>query len=146
MKQFVVPQFLEVEDKIFGPVTSRQFIILMVAGFLVFVQFKLFNFTLFFLLAVVTIGVAVILAFVKVNGMPVHYFLLNLVQGIKQPKERVWRKEVVEEDLRASVRRPSLRQPTVSSVIKPSLEKSRLQELVLMVDTGGAFNPEEDKR
>ena len=29
MDQFVVPQFIDAEDKIFGPLTARQFIIVM---------------------------------------------------------------------------------------------------------------------
>ena len=29
MDRFVVPQFIDVEDKIFGPVTVRQFLILL---------------------------------------------------------------------------------------------------------------------
>ncbi|KKS92044.1 MAG: hypothetical protein UV69_C0039G0006, partial [Parcubacteria group bacterium GW2011_GWE2_43_12] len=33
MQQFVVPQFIDVEDKIIGPITVRQFIIIMVGGF-----------------------------------------------------------------------------------------------------------------
>ena len=41
MDQFVVPQFIDVEDKIFGPVTTRQFVILLVAGLVLFVASKL---------------------------------------------------------------------------------------------------------
>ncbi|MBU1039039.1 PrgI family protein [Patescibacteria group bacterium] len=144
MKQFVVPQFIDIEDKIFGPITSRQFIILMIGGFLVFAEFKLFDFALFLLLGIITAGLSIIFSFVKVNGMPVHYFLLNLFQGIKQPKERIWRKEINEEDLKKAVRRPVVMPAKVSLSSKQPFNKSRLQELVLMVDTGGAYNPEED--
>ena len=38
--QFVVPQFIEVEDKIFGPVTTRQFVVLLIGGLFVFISFS----------------------------------------------------------------------------------------------------------
>jgi len=47
MDQFVVPQFIDVEDKIFGPVTTRQFVILLIAGLIIFIAFKLADITLF---------------------------------------------------------------------------------------------------
>ncbi len=146
MKQFVVPQFIDVEDKIFGPITSRQFIILMIGGFMLFAEFKLFDFALFLLLGIVTAGLSVIFAFVKVNGMPVHYFLLNLFQGFKQPKERIWRKVINEEDLKKAVRQPEINKVKPTSLSKQPISQSRLQELVLTVDTGGAYNPEESEK
>ena len=79
MDQFVVPQFIDVEDKIFGPVTTRQFLILLVAGLMLFTAFKLADTTLFIFLLAVVGGFALILAFVKINGQTFHYFLLNLV-------------------------------------------------------------------
>ena len=47
MQQFVIPQFIDVEDKIIGPITVRQFIIMLAGGGLVFISYKLSDFTLF---------------------------------------------------------------------------------------------------
>ena len=45
MQQFTVPQFIDVEDKIIGPITTRQFVI-MLAGFtLIGISYKLFDFS-----------------------------------------------------------------------------------------------------
>jgi len=40
--RFQVPQFIEVEDKIFGPLTLKQFIYLAGAGGVVFVLWRVF--------------------------------------------------------------------------------------------------------
>lgn len=65
-----VPQFIEIEDKIVGPLTLRQFIYLAgAAGFCV-VFFVYFSFVFAFLLSAPIAGFAVALAFYKVNGKP----------------------------------------------------------------------------
>lgn len=144
MQQFVVPQFIDVEDKIIGPLTVRQFIILMVAGFFVFLEFRLAAFGFFVLEAAVTLGIAILFAFVKFNGMPFHYFLFNFIQNRIRPKLRVWRKAVDETDLTRAVHAPTAVVQVKPDLVKPQLRQSRLKELALTVDTGGAYQPEEE--
>ena len=92
MDQFVVPQFIEVEDKIFGPITTRQFVILLVTGLILTAAFKWADTALFIFLAVLIGGLALVLAFVKINGQSFHYFLLNIVQTLRRPSRRIWHK------------------------------------------------------
>ncbi|MEK7097981.1 MAG: PrgI family protein, partial [Patescibacteria group bacterium] len=99
MDQFVVPQFIDVEDKIFGPVTTRQFVILLVAGLVLFVAYKLADLSLFIFFLATIGGSALILAFVKINGQSFHYFLLNLFQTLRRPSRRVWYKMNTKEEL-----------------------------------------------
>ena len=47
MEQITVPQFLDVEDRIIGPITVRQFVILLVGSGLIFAAYKLSDFALF---------------------------------------------------------------------------------------------------
>jgi len=79
MQQFVVPQFIDVEDKIIGPLTVRQFIIIIAGGFMLFLEFRLADFGLFILEGLVTIFIVALFAFFKVNGMPFHFFLVNFM-------------------------------------------------------------------
>jgi len=143
MQQFVVPQFIDVEDKIIGPLTTRQFIILLVTGFLVFLQYKLSDFTLFVLEGVLTLAIGGTFAFMKVNGMPVHFFLINLLESLKRPKIRVWRKVIDESELRQAVEQPIV---VIKAALphKGPLQSSRLQELALQVDTGGSYKAEDE--
>lgn len=148
MEQFVVPQFIDVEDKIFGPLSVRQFIILMIGCLLVFLEYRLSDFTLFILEGLPTLLVCLILGFAKVNGMPFHFFLVNFIQTLKRPRLRLWQKSVSEAELKAELHHPVAVAQSVAlaSVHKPGLTRSRLSELTLVVDTGGAYVPEEESR
>jgi hypothetical protein len=143
MQQFVVPQFIDVEDKIIGPLTVRQFIIMLVGGFMLFLEFKFADFGLFILEALVSAFLVVLFAFMKVNGMPFHFFLSNFISTLFRPKVRVWQKQTDLSDVAPVRGHASVTMPTVFTA-KPSLPPSRLQELSLMVDTGGAYKPEDE--
>ena len=140
--KYVVPQFIDVEDKIMGPITTRQFVILLGTGLLMFVAYKLFDFTLFIVVAVGVFAIGGTLAFFKVNGQPFHYFLLNLIQTFKRPGLRVWDKELSDAELNYlyKVAPPPPPKPHIK---KESLAASKLTELSLVVNTGGVYNPED---
>lgn len=141
MQQFVVPQFIDVEDKIIGPITVRQFIVMLVAGFMLFLEFKFADFGLFILEALVTVFLTALFAFMKVNGMPFHFFLSNFFATFFTPKVRVWQKPVELTDVAPSRGRATAAVPEAHHA-KPYVPSSRLQELSLVVDTGGAYQPE----
>ena len=142
MEQFVVPQFIEVEDKIFGPITTRQFIILLITGLVLFIVFKLADITLFIFLAVLIGGSAVVIAFVKVNGQPFHYFLLNIVQTLRRPSRRVWYKSFSKAELAESIKTGKVE---VVETVKemPRMSYSRIRDLSLIVNTGGYYSGKE---
>lgn len=143
MQQFVVPQFIDVEDKIIGPVTTRQFVILLVDAFFVFVSYKFSDFSLFIALFIFELIVGATLAFVRVNGRPFHFFMLNLIQTLRRPRLRVWRKQVsFEEALQSIHRETPASGPAPVLVKKPPLTTSRLSQLALVVDTGGVYREE----
>lgn len=144
MQQFVVPQFIDVEDKIIGPLTVRQFIIMMVGGFFLFLEFRLADFGLFILEGLVTLFLVALFAFFKVNGMPFHFFFVNFVATINKPKIRTWQKTTPLFELKDSLHQPVITHKDEAIPTKPGLHKSRLTELSLVVDTGGAYKPDED--
>ncbi len=142
MDQFLVPQFIDVEDKIFGPVTTRQFIILLVAGLMIFIIFKIADFWLFVFLLVLIGGLALVIAFVKINGQTFHYFLLNVIQTVKNPSRRIWRKDYPKKELER-LRKLGSEQPVVEIVKETKhISYNRLRDLTLIVNTGGYYRPE----
>jgi hypothetical protein len=68
--RYQVPQFIEVEDKIFGPLTIRQFIYLAGAGGLCLLFFTLLPLYIAVLCMLPVVAFALALAFYKVNGRP----------------------------------------------------------------------------
>ncbi len=140
--QFVVPQFIDAEDKIFGPITARQFIILMVVFLMDFILFRLLSFTQFLLFGIPLIALGGIVAFVRINGAPFHYFSLNLLQTFKKPRLRVWSREYSDAELR-ELMKVVPPPPLLHFTRKGFTGSSRLQELTLVVNTGGIYKPEE---
>lgn len=142
MDQFVVPQFLDVEDKIFGPVTTRQFIILLITGLILFIAYKLADTSLFVLLLALLGGFSLILAFVKINGQAFHYVLLNIFQTVRRPSRRVWNKFYTKEEL-DKFRKSEPVVVSEKSAAVPHLSYNRIRDLSLAVNTGGYYKPEE---
>lgn len=138
MMQFVVPQFIDVEDKILGPLTVRQFLQILVWGIVMFLSFKILSFVSFLLFAIFWSGFVFMLAFIKINSRPFHYFILSLLQTKRLPKKRVWHKEDTEYEFRFAL--PRQEKPKAPRVVKQALTASRLTELSLVVDTGGAYD------
>lgn len=145
MQQFTIPQFIDVEDKIIGPITVRQFIV-MLAGFLLMgISYKLFDFSLFITITVIVFVISVSFSFIKINGRPFHFFVLNLIQTFKRPKFRIWINEQKKyvENYEISQKEISKKSPVPEERTEPSL--SRLTELSLIVDTKGGYGGEKDK-
>lgn len=140
MQQFTVPQFIDVEDKIFGPITVRQFLILLVAGLVLFFVFKIADTTLFILLAAVIGGFAMILAFVKINGQDFHYFLLNVIQTMRRPGLRIWDKRYTHAELVDFQKKEEKK--VVEEVVIKSATPRHIRDLSLLVNTGGYYKPE----
>ena len=139
MQQFTVPQFIDVEDKIFGPITSRQFVIMLLAAVLIAICYKLCDFSLFIVLGLFIFCASGIVAFLKVNGMAMHYFILNFIQTVKKPALRVWNKsDIINDDV---LEKTSVKKPTgdkKNNSVK-AFNTSRLSELSLIVDTSGVY-------
>ena len=135
---FLVPQFIDTESKIIGPITTRQFLIMMVCGMLDFIFYKIFYFNTFAVVSFLVTFIFVIVAFFKINGMPFHFFFLNLMQTLRRPGLRVWNREKIKA-------LPQLEKLEVKKefIAKPPIPGSRLTTLSLIVNTGGAYKEED---
>lgn len=142
MQQFVVPQFIDVEDKIIGPITIRQFVV-MLAGFLIIaVSYKIFDFSLFVTFGLLTLAISGIFAFLKINGRPFHYFILNLFQTFKRSRLRIWHNGFLSPEEDYAVVIESRLNPAAPAALNKHYTASRLAELSLIVDTKGAYQGE----
>jgi len=139
MQQFVVPQFLDVEAKIIGPLTVRQFLIFIVGCGLIFIVFKMATFWMAAIEGLFIFALTGIFAFLKINGRPFHFFLLNMTQTLRRPSLKIWGKDFNTGDVKKEKKKKEERQIAV----KQHLTVSRLNELSLVVDTGGAYQDDE---
>lgn len=91
--RFEVPQFIEVEDKIVGPLTWKQFVYLAGSGGVLIALFLNLPFILFALFGIPIGTLAGFLAFHKVNNRPFSIFLESAVHYFRKSKLYLWRKE-----------------------------------------------------
>lgn len=148
MQQYVVPQFIDVEGKIIGPITIRQFILLLGGGLALFLAFKFLNFTSFIGVAVLVVILVILFGFMKVQGRPVHLFFRNMVKVfITSPMLKVWNREVTTTNIQKRTitsTGPVGQFGVITSDMEP-IVRTRLSELSLIVDTGGAYSKEEEE-
>lgn len=88
--QFEVPQFIEIEDKIFGPLTWRQFLYMGGGGMMAVVMFLTMPFIIFILLGIPIAGIAFALAFYPVNNQPFSRFLEAMYTYATKQKTYRW--------------------------------------------------------
>lgn len=91
--RFEVPQFIEIEDKIFGPFTWKQFVYLAGGIGLSAVIFFAAPFFIFVLIGVPLGGISILLAFYPVNNRPFSSFLESMVFFYKNSRVYHWRKK-----------------------------------------------------
>jgi hypothetical protein len=89
--RFEVPQFIEIEDKIFGPLTWRQFLYL---GGGVGMGVVLFFTTPFIVFLIIGLPLAILsgaLAFYPVNNRPFSFFLEAIINYVRGQKLYLWK-------------------------------------------------------
>ena len=139
--QFVVPQFLDVEAKIIGPITMRQFIIMIVAAIFDFLAFKFIsNIFIFIIVALLLTTIGVVFAFARVNGQPFHIMFLNMIQTIRKPLIRIWDKTRSDADIKIMMKKDDEKKDPPPPP-KTRLSSSHLSDITLFLNTGGVYNP-----
>ncbi|MEK7608374.1 MAG: PrgI family protein [Patescibacteria group bacterium] len=88
--QFRVPQFLETEDKIVGPLTLRQFLYIGAAFVVISILYALVAMWLWAIISLFIVILAGALAFGKVNGQPMSKIILAGARFYWKPQTYVW--------------------------------------------------------
>lgn len=143
MERFIVPQFIEVEAKIIGPITARQFVIMLATAFFIFLTYNLLDFVAFLVVGLIEFAIGGTLAFIRINGQPFHFFLLNATQTLRRPRVRVWNKNLTDAQLRAIMKSGEESPAPPPKATKQPLTHDKLSELSLIVNTGGSYRPED---
>ena len=125
--QFRVPQFIEVEDKIFGPFTFKQFIYLVGGVGLSFVLYKTLPFFIAVIFILPVIASSLALAFYKINNKPFIYIVEASIRYALSHKLYLWKKEEkkAEEKKKEGVSVPNY---------VPRLSDSKLKDIAWSLD------------
>ncbi len=129
--KFEVPQFIEVEDKIFGPLTFKQFVYLAGgAGLCVMIWIFIPKIIGIFLILAVA-GFALALAFYQVNNKPFVGFIESALRYASAGKLYIWKKEE-----KKAVAKTAIEAGTEAALglSVPRLSDSKLRDLAWSLD------------
>ena len=90
--QHQVPQFIDVEDKIFGPLTAKQFFYVAAGGSIIFIMYVFFQMWLEILIGVPVAAFSLALAFLKLNGIPFIKIVSNALSYASSNRLFLWKK------------------------------------------------------
>jgi hypothetical protein len=121
--RFQIPQFIEVEDKIFGPFTLKQFIYIAGGVSIAVASVMVLGTFLGLLVAAPIVVLAAALAFYKVNNRPFVNFLESAFNYASKDKLYIWKKEELPE------KEVENKEKKYSSIIVPNLSESKLKDL-----------------
>lgn len=126
--QFQTPQFIDVEDKIFGPLTFKQFLYLVGGGGISFVIYSSVPFFVATLLIIPIGALSLSLAFVKINERPFIDVLEAAFNYLVKSKLYIWKKE------KKSFTTQTTTPINTPQIKAPTLSQSRLRDMAWGLD------------
>ncbi len=135
MGQYKVPQDVEAEDKLIGPLSLRQFIYVLIglgwAG-LMFLIFR--SQVIIMVIAIIPItGFFLILGFGRRKEQSFERYFVAWLQFMFVPRVRVWDKDLVQDErIKADLTPPEV-------ITNKNIQRSSLQQLALVMDTHGTM-------
>lgn len=127
--QFQVPQFIDVEDKLFGPLTFKQFLYLAGGGSLSFLAYKIAPSLLAWPVIAVFGGLGVALAFYKVNDRPFIFTLQAWINYQLGNKLYIWKRED-----KPIKKETDLELGKINPLTVPKISRSKLKDLAWSLD------------
>ena len=127
--RFLVPQFIEVEDKIFGPLSFRQFIYVAGAvGFCV-ILYSYIGWVLALLFGAPVLALGFSLAFYKFNNRSFVHFLQAIVQYFAKSKLYLWKQAPKKK--KVEVKKPG---ENLNKTFVPKVSENKLKDLAWSLD------------
>lgn len=91
--RFKVPQYIEIEDKIVGPLTLKQFLYLLGGGGILAILWLFLNLALFIIVAIPIVTFFGLLTFYKYKGRPLAHLIVPFITYMMKPKLYLWKKK-----------------------------------------------------
>lgn len=129
--QFKVPQFIDVEDKLFGPFTFRQFAYLAGGAGLIFVLYKVLPFWIAIFL-ILPVGILTfLLVFYKINEKPFIFYLEAGINYLVSSKLYVWKQRLVKP---GDKKEEETSNTQITSIIPMTTTENKLKDLSWSLD------------
>jgi hypothetical protein len=123
--QFKVPQFIDIEDKVIGPLTIKQFVYLAGGAGLAYLAGHFLPTLLALVFVPVFIGLALALAFFRYNDKPFIHLLESLAKFYSRSRLYLWHTNTTKKAVAA---------PTAAVAERATLTESKLKTLSWSLD------------
>ncbi len=133
--KYQVPQFIEVEDKVVGPLTIKQAIYLAGGIGMSFIAYTYLHIFLALPVIATIVTLSLALAFYKVNNKPFVDFLESVFVYYTKSRLYIWKKE--EKPLTPE----KIEEKKVEQLFVPRMSESKLKELAWSLDINENSNP-----
>lgn len=121
--QYQVPQFIEIEDKIVGPLTFKQFLYAGGGAAIGFILWMSLPAIIAIILGAPLVGFFMAAAFYQVNGRPFLVFVEGAIRFYFSSKKYIWHRND------KKIEKQKQEEKVASQVALPRLNQSKLKDL-----------------
>lgn len=125
--KYQTPQFIDIEDRLFGPLTVKQFVYLVGGAGLSFIAYRFLTFFIAILVIAPIVALSLALAFWKINGKPFVFVLESAIRYYFSEKLYLWRKI-------PNAPRAGDATKTSDAPVIPKLNEGKLRDLTWTLD------------
>jgi hypothetical protein len=130
---FNVPQYIDVEDKIAGPLTAKQLLWMFGMGVAILVIWNIFEKPVVYFVAIPVAALFVALAFYRPYHQPLIKFIGNAIMFLFQPKFYTWKRTAPKRAIK-----PHPKQNQAQMIHESKLVSSdEIENLARLADSGG---------
>lgn len=126
--QFRVPQFIDIEDKIFGPFSFKQFVYMTGGAAIAFVAYKILPLFFAVLVIIPVLALAGALTFYRINNKPFIFILEAYIKYFFQSKLYIWKKE------KQKSKKAEQKVAESPTALIPKLSQSKLKDISWSLD------------
>ena len=133
--RFQVPQFIEIEDKIFGPLTLKQFIYLAGAGGVLFILLRIFPVVIAVFIAIPVVALAAALAFYKINKRPFVLVLESAFKYMLSNRLYIWKSKDIKKIIAEKNKADGIISSKAEREVRiPKLSGNKLKDIAWSLD------------
>jgi len=133
--RYQVPQYIGIEDKIFGPLTIKQFIYLAGGGGISFVAYKILPLFIAVFVILPVIVLSLTLAFYRINNKPFIFIMESAIKYFFSSKLYIWKK------MEKEPKKIKKEEKDEALLHVPKLSDSKLKNLTWSLDIHESLNP-----
>jgi hypothetical protein len=142
--KFQVPQYIEVEDKIFGPFTFKQTVYVAGSAGVAFALWTTLPKLIAILIGAPIVAIGIALAFYKVNNRPFVNMLEAAFSYMIKNRLYIWKKSDKKVVRKTTKEAQEAQKKMIASL--PTLSESKLKDLAWSLDIQESIYSKEDQR